>query len=159
MEVVDPDPRTVSALGVGWVSELNNPAPLPPSSPSLPHHTHNRSSCTTMSPPSGLLNAQPHSLEERRGGDNQVAGWGWLANSDPDKESLMANASHKSAHFQCPEGWIIFLSCPFPRGQRYHPPLYKVFPEVVYKAIDEVMTLILMATAICRALLMGHVSG
>lgn len=99
-----------------------------PHTPPLTHtHTLNRSSCTTMSPRTGLLNAEPHFLEEKRGADNQVAGWGWLADSDPDKKSLMANASHKSAHFQCPEGWIIFLSFPFPRGQRHHPPLYRSF--------------------------------
>lgn len=66
-------------------------------------------------------------MKGREGMGREGEGRGELSDSDPGKESLKANPSHKDVHFQCPEGWVILLGCPFSRGQGCNSPYTRSF--------------------------------
>ena len=87
-------------------------------------------SCVTQHRASLLVSRY---LGERWGDDNKVAEWSWLADSGLGKKSLVVNLSHLKKMYII-QGWIIFIDCPFPRGQGYHPPCLssdKVIDEII----------------------------
>ena len=66
----------------------------------------------------------------------------------------MANPFYKGAHFQCSEVRTNLLACPFPRGRGVFLEI-RIFLQIVYKATNKLITLIIsMATAICKPLVM-----